>query len=91
MTEVMKSDVFFFVTTIAVVAVSVALVVAIIYVIRILRDAKELSAKAREEGTALLDDISEVREKVKSKSFGFIEILQSFFTSKKSKRKINKN
>ncbi len=86
MTEIMKSEVFFFATTIAVVAVSVVLVVAMFYVISILKDAKELSTRARAEGTAILDDIGDIREEAKKKGFGFLAVIQSFFSRKKSKK-----
>lgn len=88
MTEIMKSDVFFFVTTIAVVVVSGVLAVALLYVVSILKDAKELSVKAREEGSAILDDIGEIRQEAKGKGLRILDIIQSLFSfGKKKKRK----
>lgn len=87
MTEIMKSDVFFFVTTIAVVAVSSVFVIALVYVISILKDAKELSVRAREEGTAILDDIGEIRQKAKGKGLRILDIIQSLFSFGKKRKK----
>ncbi len=87
MTEIMKSDVFFFVTTIAVALVSIVFVIALVYVISILKDAKELSVRAREEGTAILDDIGEIRQNAKGKSLRILDIIQSLFSFGKKKKK----
>lgn len=88
MTEVMKSDVFFFVTTLAVIGVSIALVIALGYLISILRDARTLSSRAKQEGIAILDDIEDAREGVKQKGRKILEILAALFIRKKlTKRK----
>ncbi len=75
MEAIAKSDLFFFVTTIAVVIVTIVLIIALIYLVRILRDANRLSSRAREEGEALLGDISSAREKVKSEGVRFWDIV----------------
>ena len=90
MTEVMKSDVFFFVTTLAVIVVSVALVIALIYLISILRDARKLSSRARLEGEAILDDLGNAREGVKQGGRKIFEMIAALFIRKKiTKRKHN--
>jgi len=88
MTEVMKSDVFFFVTTLAVIVLSLAILVALIYLIFILKDAKRLSSRARVEGEALFDDIEGVRNTVKNGGRKIVDIITALFTRKKhTKRK----
>lgn len=87
MKEIAKSDLFFFVTTIAVVIVTIIIIVALIYIVRILRDAKRLSAKAREEGEALLGDISLAREKVKSEGIRFWDIVIALFKRSLKRKK----
>lgn len=90
MTEVMKSDIFFFVTTLAVIVVSITLVIALIYLISILRDARKLSSRARLEGEAILDDLGNVREGFRQGGKRILEILAALFIRKKiTKRKKN--
>ncbi len=76
MTEIAKADIFFVVTTIAVVAIAVGVVVALVYVIRILRDANAVSKRARKEGEAIIDDVSVVRGSI-----------VKLFTGSRSKKK----
>ncbi len=64
--SILKADIFFVVTTVAVSLVSVGSVVALVYVIRILRDVKILSTKMKVEGEKILDDMDEFREETKS-------------------------
>lgn len=89
MTQLLKSDIFFVVTTIAVVAVAIAIIIALIYLIGVLRDARKLSSKAREEGEAIIHDVGEIREAAKKESLWVLDSLKKRFTSKKTKR--NKN
>ncbi len=65
MTEFAKMDVFFYVTTIAVVILTIALVIASVYLIKILKDIKYIVRKARVETELLASDIGELRDSVK--------------------------
>ena len=89
MQGLLKSDIFFVVTTFAVVFVSAALVVALVYIIRILKDMKILSKKARDEGERILEDVSEFRENAKNKkeTLGKIFSFFGFSNRKKTKRR----
>jgi len=89
MTEVMKSDVFFFITTLAVIVVSVALVIALVYLISILRDARKLSSRARLEGEAILDDLGNAREGVKQGGQKIFEMIAALFIRKKNTKRKN--
>jgi MFS superfamily sulfate permease-like transporter len=90
MTEVMKSDVFFFVTTLAVIVVSFMIAIALVYLISILRDARKLSSRARLEGEAILDDLGNAREEVKQGGRKIFEMITALFIRKKNtKRKHN--
>ncbi len=64
MTEFLKMDIFFFVTTIAVAVVSIVLVVVLIRVLRILKNVEDISVMVEEEGQKLREDIGHVRAKV---------------------------
>jgi len=87
MQQLLKSDIFFVVTTIAVVVVSVAVIIALVYLINILRDARKLSAKAREEGEAIIHDVGIVRKKAKEETLSFMTAIRDRFTPSKSKKK----
>lgn len=80
-------DVFFVVTTFAVIFVSVAIVVALIYVIRILKDMKILSTKAKDEGERILEDVAEFREDAKEKGASLFKLFSFLGFSKKRKIK----
>lgn len=65
MTELLKSDIFFLVTTIVVVIVAVLLVTLLLYIIRVVRDVKKISGRAREEVDNIADDIGFIRRNIK--------------------------
>lgn len=66
MESILKSDIFFFVTTIVVAALGIALAIAIIYLIRILRDVKEISKEVKDETKQIVSDVSTFRNDIKS-------------------------
>lgn len=91
--DILKSDIFFVVTTVAVTVLSVAAVVAILYIILILRNVKNLSDTVRREGEALVGDAHAVREGVKSYGKAVVKIVEKivpdsvgFKTGKESKK-----
>ena len=85
MQGLLKSDIFFVVTTFAVGLVSAALVVALIYIIRILKDMKILSRKIKNEGEKVLEDVATFREDVKNRG-KFLAKMFSFFGFSKKKK-----
>lgn len=89
MTQLLKSDIFFVVTTIAVVAVATTIIIALIYLIGVLRDARKLSSRAREEGEAIIHDVGEIREAAKKESLWILNSLKKRFTSKKTSKNRN--
>ena len=62
MEEVLKSDIFFFITAIAVVVISIVILVAFYNVIKILRDIRELSDLVKNEGEFIIHDIYKDRK-----------------------------
>jgi len=71
MTSVIQSDIFFFVTTIAVLVFTVMGIVLFVYAMKIVSNVRHLSEKTRIEGDFLLDQMSKAREKIKAGTFGF--------------------
>lgn len=64
MEEFAKADIFFFVTAIAVVAVTVFVMAICIYVLRILSDAKHITKTVRKESDEIVSDVGAVRRMV---------------------------
>ncbi len=81
MEDIMKADIFFFVTTIIVVILGIISAVAIIFFVKILSRLNSLSKQVEGEVEDILLDISSFRERIRSiiqKAESFI----SFFSRK---------
>lgn len=65
MAEFMKEDIFFFVTTIAVVTFTVTLVVLMVYLIGVMRNVRDISDIVKIESKNISQDISELRATIK--------------------------
>lgn len=85
MDNFVKMDVFFFVTTIAVVILTLLLAVLIIYIIKISRDVKYISYKAKNEADLISQDLSDLRQNVKNKG-AKLKYFWSFFNNLRNKK-----
>jgi hypothetical protein len=85
MNEFYKMDVFFFVATIAVVILTLLLAALIVYIIKISRDIKYISQKAKSEADLISQDLSDLRENVKDKGVKMKYFL-SFFNNLRKKK-----
>jgi uncharacterized protein YoxC len=85
MNEFYKMDVFFFVATVAVVILALLLAVLIIYIIKISRDIKYISQKAKSEADLIAQDLSDLRENVKERGMK-MKYLWSFFNNLRKKK-----
>ena len=65
MNTLIHADIFFFVTTIAVVVVGAALTVLIVYLVGVLRNAKKISEEFRAETVLLRQDLADLRAEVR--------------------------
>ncbi len=86
MSEFLKQDIFFFVTTIAVGILTLLLAILIIYIIKISKDVKYISNKAKTETDLISNDLSELRQNVKDKG-AKLKYFISFFNNLGKKRK----
>ncbi len=68
METVLKADIFFFVTTLMVLVLSVVFVVALIYLIRILRNIFYISKIVRKESDETAKDFSELRHSLREEA-----------------------
>ena len=93
MTEIAKSDVFFFITSIVVLVIGVLLIAFLIYSFFIIRKINKLVNRVKEESEEVIDDMHEFRMKLKEeKGFfakvpGIIMILAQLFKKHKHKHK----
>jgi hypothetical protein len=69
MDTLIHADVFFFVTTIVVVVVGIALTIALIYLAKVLSDIKTITKQVKEETMLFRDDIAELRGDIKKEGF----------------------
>ena len=89
MDTLVHADIFFFVTTIAVVVVAAVLAVALVYLVRILNDVKRIAEQVREETILFREDIHDLREQVRHEGLrlrGFLDLITGFFGKKKTSR-----
>lgn len=89
MKTLIYADVFFFITAITVLLVGVALLVGLVYVIRILRDFKDVSARIRDETELITKDIDDLREDIKEegvKMRHFFKFFSSIYKRKKGRK-----
>ncbi len=88
MESLIKSDIFFFITTICIVLVTILFVVILIYLIRVLKDIDFLSKKIKKEGEEIIDDAHNVRMDLKTHAKKASDLISKFsFLNKKTKRK----
>ncbi len=95
MSDFLKMDVFFFVSTIAVAIVTLLIVLIMIRVFRILGHVEEISKIVSEEGNLVRGDIAELRASIKTEGFklsttigSFGKIIQRIFIKKSNNKKI---
>lgn len=65
MEGLLKSDIFFFITSAVVIAIGVGLVIVLFYLINILRDVKDVSKTVKNETKEFAQDLSQLRSGVK--------------------------
>jgi membrane protein implicated in regulation of membrane protease activity len=85
METLMKADIFFFVTTIAVVAVTICLVYAAYYLIRILRNVEEISEEVKQESQLVREDIGDLRANIREEGVK-VKHFTNFFSHVSGKR-----
>jgi hypothetical protein len=86
METIAKSDLFFFISTISLVIISILLASLLVYGFRIVRDLRSLASKIREEGEEIVKDVKNTRLKFGEKSNNLTSLLSNFF-ARKTKRK----
>jgi hypothetical protein len=86
----LKADIFFFVTTLAVVAVTLILVVGLIYVVSILRTIKKISRTAQTGAETIVEGIQDAKNEIDKNGFvpsAISKIFTSLYKQTKPKKK----
>ena len=87
MESLLRSDIFFFITSVAVVVVTIFLVVALWYVIRILRNVKDVSDLIKKESVFVINDIAGVRTSIRKLVEAIIDAVKKRLTISQQKGK----
>ncbi len=93
MAEVLQTNIFFIITSAAVVIVTTLLVIALVYAIRVIRDLSHISQIVRKEGQEIVEDVTRLRNDIKSQALGWkgtlMFLLKRFAPKKKAAKKTN--
>ncbi len=76
MSDFAKMDIFFVVTTVAVVVVTVLLSIALYRILRILRNVEHVSKIVSDEGDLVRGDIAEMRSAIKVEGFKLAHLVR---------------
>ena len=93
MDTLVQADIFFFITSAAVVVVSIATLVALVFFIQILLDVRYTSKKIREETDKIISDVDDLRKFVKKEGKRAVNVKEiiggvlRLFQGKKQARK----
>ncbi len=84
MNETLHANIFFFITSVATIAVTIALLIVLYYVVSILREVQKIVIQVRKASDSLEQDIAYLKSEVRSSwssIFGALGSLLSFATS----------
>lgn len=90
MQSLIHADIFFFISTIALVVLSIGVLIVIIYLIRILHNVREVSDKVREEGDEFVKDARTFRLALREEGFKWKVVgglIRGFFTTPLTRKK----
>lgn len=82
MDSLIKSDVFFFITSMAVILITILLAVGLVYVITILHTIKGISKQVKQEADLISQDIAEVRNYAYGQGWtvrGLVQLFKTIF------------
>lgn len=68
MAEIAKSDLFFLITSAAVIVLTIIIAVIAMYLFFVIKDVKELVHKVKEESDGILDDFKDFRRQLREES-----------------------
>ena len=87
MTELAKSDIFFFITSTAVIVLTIVVLVVLYYIVKILRDVEDITESVKEESKNIIEDVSFIRRSVKRGAKKVSSVIRPSSYTKKNKKK----
>ena len=84
---VLQTNIFFYITSAAVILVTAFVIFILWYVVSILRNVKDISDKAKQGTDALADDLVELRKNIKKDGAKARHVLRFFLQSIKPKKR----
>ena len=97
MNDLIHADIFFFVTTIAVVVVGIIFAVALIYLVMTLRRIRKIADLVHEEAVLVQEDMHDLRDAVRREGFklktvfAFSKFFKNIMGNRSSSRKSKKS
>lgn len=88
--SLIHADIFFFISTIALVLISIGIIIATVYVIKILRNVKDVSDKINAESSELVADLKRLRASLRDEGIKWkhvADLARNFFVRKGKKVK----
>lgn len=91
MIDIAKSDLFFVITSMAVIILTVIIAVLLVYIFLMLRNVKNVIDKVKVESDGMIEDIKELRLKIKAdgsivrKASAFVTFFRSAFMGKRKR------
>lgn len=94
--SLIHADIFFFISTIALVLISIGIVIVLVYVIKILRNVGEVTDKIKVESGEIVADLKKLRASLRDEGVKWkhvMDLVRTFFMrkSKKVKKKVEIN
>lgn len=93
MDTLVQADVFFFITSIAIGLITIAVLMALFLLIQILRDVRYTTKRIREEADRIISDVEGLREFVKKegkRAFNIKELVSGVFHIFQGKKRVRK-
>ena len=94
METLIHADIFFFVTTIAVIVITIALTVLIIYLVKVFRSVRKIADMVSDETVLVRKDIADLRSEVRergARAVGMFDWVDRFFGGNKKSRSKKKS
>lgn len=85
MESIMKSEIFFFISSVAAVILTILIGIIAAYLIRILRNVDDISAKAKDEVGLIKEDVADLRQNIRDEGIK-VKSFVSFFNKLKGRK-----
>ena len=76
--SLIHADIFFFISTIALTIINIGIIIVLIYIIRILKTAHDITEKIKIESTEILEDIKKLRLTLRNEGAKWKQIADLF-------------